>query len=101
LSNHSSKVRRLTRPYLIFCLGPGQVVNADEIVARIETDKVTVDITSPVAGTITKYFAAEGDTVAVGANFFEIDLDGKGGAAATAAPPKPAAPAEKKAEAPK
>jgi len=52
---------------------------------------VTVDITSPSAGVIKSYFAAEGDTVAVGSNFFEIDTDGKPGAAApkqTPAPPK-------------
>lgn len=41
-------------------------MKADEIIARIETDKVTVDITSPDTGVITKYFAAEDDTVAVG-----------------------------------
>ena len=52
---------------------------------------MTVDITSPNAGVIKSYFAAEGDTVAVGSNFFEIDTDGKPGAAApkqAAAPPK-------------
>jgi len=27
-------------------------VNADEVIARIETDKVTVDITAPVSGVI-------------------------------------------------
>jgi 2-oxoglutarate dehydrogenase E2 component (dihydrolipoamide succinyltransferase) len=29
---------------------PGDFVNADEVIARIETDKVTVDITAPVSG---------------------------------------------------
>lgn len=53
----------------------------DEIVARIETDKVTVDIPSPKAGVITKYFADIGDTVDVGSDFFEIDSDAKAGAA--------------------
>jgi 2-oxoglutarate dehydrogenase E2 component (dihydrolipoamide succinyltransferase) len=31
---------------------PGDFVQADEIIARIETDKVTVDIPAPVAGVI-------------------------------------------------
>ena len=75
---------------LHLCIDPGDYVAADEIIARIETDKVTVDITSPVAGTITKYFAAEGDTVNVGADFFELDTDGKAGAAAAPAAPKAA-----------
>jgi len=70
-------------------------VEADEIIARIETDKVTVDIASPEAGVIQSYFAAEGDTVDVGANFFELDTDGKPGAAAAAQPAKPAAEAPK------
>ena len=57
------------------------------MVAVIETDKVNVDIRSPHGGVIKQYYASEGDTVAVDANFFEIDTDAKGGAA-----PKTAAP---------
>ena len=45
----------------------GEYVNADEVVAVIETDKVNVDIRTTEAGVITKYFANEGDTVAVDA----------------------------------
>lgn len=55
----------------------GEYVEADEVVAVIETDKVNVDIRSPQAGVIKKYFANEGDTVAVDANFFELDTEGK------------------------
>ena len=36
----------------LFYKGPGDFVEADEILARIETDKVTVDITAPEAGVI-------------------------------------------------
>jgi len=80
-----------------FIKSPGDFVEADEIIARIETDKVTVDITSPSSGVILEYFAAEGDTVDVGADFFSIDPEAKGGAApakpaAAAATPAPAAP---------
>ena len=66
----------------------------DEIVARIETDKVTVDILSTHAGVIKKFYAEEGDTVEVGADFLEIDTDAKapeGGAAPAQAAPEPAA----------
>jgi pyruvate/2-oxoglutarate dehydrogenase complex dihydrolipoamide acyltransferase (E2) component len=64
-------------------------------VAVIETDKVNVDIRSPHTGVIKKYYAAEGDTVQVDADFFDIDTDAKGGAAPaqTAAPAKEAPPA--------
>lgn len=65
---------------------PGEYVEADEIVAVIETDKVNVDIRSPQSGTIKQYFASEGDTVAVDANFFEIDPEAKGSAKQDAAP---------------
>ena len=59
--------------------------------ARIETDKVTVDIAAPKAGVIVKYLADVGESVDVGADFYVIDTDGKPGAtgaAATPAPPK-------------
>ena len=45
--------------------------------AVIATDKVNVDIRTTQAGTITKYFANEGDTVQVDAEFFELDTEGK------------------------
>lgn len=41
----------------------GDFVEADEVVAVIETDKVNVDIRTTHAGTIKKFFANEGDTV--------------------------------------
>lgn len=84
-----------------FVKNPGEFVEADEIIARIETDKVTVDITAPKAGVIEKYFAGIGDTVDVGADFYTIDTDAKGSStpaapkAATPAAPTPAAEAPK------
>lgn len=54
----------------IFLLDPGDFVNEDEILARIETDKVTVDIAAPKSGVIVKYMADVGDTVEVGADFY-------------------------------
>lgn len=81
--------------FCCFSIVPGDFVEADEIIARIETDKVTVDITSPESGVIKSYFAAEGDTVEVGADFYELDTDAKAGSAAPQAPaPLKAAAAE-------
>lgn len=74
----------LTFAYL---LEPGDYVEADQIIAKIETDKVTVDIPSPKSGVITKYFAEVGDTVEVGADFYTIDTDAKAGSGAAATPP--------------
>lgn len=69
---------------------PGDFVKADEPIAKIETDKVTVDILAAHSGVIKKYFAAEGDTVTVGAQFLEIDTDAKSSAAPAAEPAKQA-----------
>lgn len=45
------------------CVEAGEYVEADEVVAVIETDKVNVDIRSTHSGLITKFFANEGETV--------------------------------------
>ncbi|MBD2841456.1 2-oxoglutarate dehydrogenase complex dihydrolipoyllysine-residue succinyltransferase [Erythrobacter rubeus] len=46
---------------------PGDAVAADEPIASLETDKVAVDVPSPVAGVLQEHRAAVGDTVEVGA----------------------------------
>ncbi len=68
---------------------PGEAVAADEPIASLETDKVSVEVPSPVAGTMSEQLFQEGDTVEVGAVIARI---GEAGAAAVA--PAPAAPAE-------
>ena len=52
---------------------PGEAVAADEPLASLETDKVTVDVPSPVAGVLSETLVNEGDTVAVGALIARID----------------------------
>lgn len=83
-----------------FVKKPGEFVEADEIVAVIETDKVNVDIRSTHSGQIKQYYANEGDTVAVDADFFEIDTEAKGGAAKKEAASQPAKEAPKKEDKP-
>lgn len=63
---------------MAFVIEEGEFVQADEVVAVIETDKVNVDIRSTDSGVIKKFFANEGDVVAVNSNFFQIDTDAKG-----------------------
>ena len=67
---------------------PGDAVAADEPIASLETDKVTVEVPSPVAGVFGEALVKEGDTVAVGAVIARIN---EGAGAATT-------PAEKGAE---
>lgn len=69
---------------------PGEAVKADEPIVSLETDKVSVDVPSPVSGVITETLANEGDTVAVGAVIARIDENATAGATAPAAAPSPA-----------
>ena len=39
-------------------VGVGQAVKADDVVALIETDKVTVDIKAEMDGVVTQHFGA-------------------------------------------
>ena len=71
---------------------PGDAVALDEPIASLETDKVSVEVPSPVAGTLSEQLAKEGDTVAVGAIIARVG-EGAAGAAA-AATTNPAGPAE-------
>ena len=52
---------------------PGEAVAADEPIASLETDKVSVEVPSPIAGVLTEQLVAEGATVAVGAPIARID----------------------------
>jgi 2-oxoglutarate dehydrogenase E2 component (dihydrolipoamide succinyltransferase) len=63
---------------------PGEAVKVDEPIASLETDKVAVEVPSPVAGVIGELTVNEGDTVNVGAVIARIEA---GAAAATAATP--------------
>jgi 2-oxoglutarate dehydrogenase E2 component (dihydrolipoamide succinyltransferase) len=65
---------------------PGDAVKADEPIASLETDKVAVEVPSPVAGTMGDQVVAEGDTVAVGALIARIEAGGSAQAEAPAAP---------------
>ncbi len=75
---------------------PGDRVEVDEPIASLETDKVAIEVPSPVAGVIGELRAAVGDTVEVGAVIATVE---EGGAAAKPAEAAPAtaptsAPAE-------
>ena len=67
---------------------PGDAVAADEPIASLETDKVSVEVPSPVAGTMGQHAVQVGDTVSVGAMLATIDAGG--GAPAQEAAPQPA-----------
>ena len=62
---------------------PGDAVAQDEMLCELETDKVTVEVPSPAAGTLANIVAAEGETVGVDALLANIS---EGAGAATPAP---------------
>ena len=69
----------------------GDTVAADEMLCELETDKVTVEVPAPAAGTIMELVAAEGDTVGVDALLATIEEGGAAAAeASAAAKPAPA-----------
>uniref|UniRef100_A0A3B0MQ10 dihydrolipoyllysine-residue succinyltransferase n=1 Tax=Theileria annulata TaxID=5874 RepID=A0A3B0MQ10_THEAN len=55
----------------------GDYLNVDDLIAVVETDKVSVDVNSPFSGVLTKTFSNTGDTILVGKPLVEIDLAGK------------------------
>ncbi len=67
---------------------PGDAVAVDEPIASLETDKVSVEVPSPVAGVMGQHAVQVGDTVLVGAMIATIDAGDA--APATAAAPQPA-----------
>lgn len=76
---------------------PGDKIEKYEPIVEINTDKVNVELPSPVTGTLTEILAKEGETVLIGATLATID-EVAGEKPADTAPPRPteetAAPAE-------
>ena len=66
---------------------PGDAVKQDEMLCELETDKVSVEVPSPVTGVLAEIIAPEGTTVAANARLAIVSE----GATATAPKPTPAA----------
>ncbi|UGQ48797.1 dihydrolipoamide acetyltransferase family protein [Massilia endophytica] len=80
----------------------GDTVTEDLILCDVMTDKATIEIPSPVHGTVAMLGGAAGQVMAVGADLIHIEVEGEGNlkAHAPAAPAKPAAAAPAPAPAP-
>ncbi|MEO1459049.1 MAG: 2-oxoglutarate dehydrogenase complex dihydrolipoyllysine-residue succinyltransferase, partial [Pseudomonadota bacterium] len=63
----------------------GDAVAADEVLCELETDKVSVEVPAPAAGTLSEIVAQQGQTVGLGALLAKIGA-GAGGAVAAPAP---------------
>ncbi|MCC2979382.1 2-oxoglutarate dehydrogenase complex dihydrolipoyllysine-residue succinyltransferase [Sphingomonas sp. IC4-52] len=79
---------------------PGDKVAADEPIASLETDKVSVEVPSPIAGVMGQHAVAVGDTVQVGAMIATVEAGDGAAAAAPAAQPATAESTKSEAPAP-
>jgi 2-oxoglutarate dehydrogenase E2 component (dihydrolipoamide succinyltransferase) len=70
----------------------GEAINAGEIIADLETDKVNIEVSASASGVITALHKHEGDTVAVGELIASIDTTASA-ASVTPAPAPVATPA--------
>ena len=68
---------------------PGEAVSVDEVVMELETDKVTIEVLAPEAGTLASHEVGEGDTVEPGGILGLIDT----AAGSSPAPKNETAPA--------
>jgi len=55
----------------------GSYVNEGEVIAMIETDKVSVEIKAEMSGVILNHYGSVDDTVEVGADLYQIDTEGQ------------------------
>ncbi|SHL46538.1 2-oxoglutarate dehydrogenase E2 component [Roseovarius litoreus] len=78
---------------------PGDPVAADEMLCELETDKVTVEVPAPAAGTLGEIVAGEGETVGVDALLATIS-EGQASGAGDSAPAKSQDSAASKGDAP-
>jgi 2-oxoisovalerate dehydrogenase E2 component (dihydrolipoyl transacylase) len=58
----------------------GDVITEDQPIADVMTDKATVELPSPVGGTIARLGAEAGDVIAIGSELVWIEMDGADGA---------------------
>ena len=73
----------------------GEVIEEDAVFVEVMTDKATVDLPSPVGGTVTRLGAEVGDVIPVGSELIWIEVDGAGNA-----PGRPAAHQPEKSSSP-
>ena len=79
-------------PIIEVLVKPGEVVKADQSLVTLESDKATMDVPAPGAGTVREIVAKVGDKVAMGSLILRLEpAAGAGAAPAAPAPPAPAA----------
>lgn len=75
-------------------LAEGSGVRVDDVVGRLDTDKVSIDLRSDAEGRITRWNFKQGDSVPVGAKLLEVEVGAAGSATPGKGGVKPAAPGQ-------
>src|SRR5947208_7268333 len=72
-------------------VAPGQVIREEDPLVDVMTDKATVELPAPVAGTVVAIHGEPGDKRPVGSELVVLDVAGEGNVAGAARPHPPAA----------
>ena len=86
-------------PVIEILVKPGDVVKAEQPLMTLESDKATMDVPSPMAGTLAEVVAKVGDKVSMGTLIARIESETAKAATAKVAAPAAKAPAPAKAAA--
>jgi pyruvate dehydrogenase E2 component (dihydrolipoamide acetyltransferase) len=78
-------------PIIEILVSPGDTVAVDDPLLTLESDKATMDVPAPVAGTVGELLVKIGDKVSQGAALLTLSPSGDGGGSAPAAGAAPAA----------
>ena len=81
-------------PIIEIHVSPGDTVAPEDPLLTLESDKATLDVPSPVAGTIASLAVSVGDTVSEGSVIGVFEVAGAGGGTAATAPETVAGPKE-------
>ena len=77
-------------PVIEILVSPGDTVAVEDPLVTLESDKATMDVPAPVAGTVTQLRVAIGDRVSEGSVLLTLEADGAAGATG----PEPASAAD-------
>jgi pyruvate dehydrogenase E2 component (dihydrolipoyllysine-residue acetyltransferase) len=87
-------------PIIEIFVKPGDAVKAEDSLITLESDKATMDVPSPAAGTVKEVRVKVGDRVSEGSPIVIVDTSGDGSGAGAAKPRSAEAPASPAAAAP-
>src|SRR3954454_6312602 len=80
-------------PIIDIHVKPGDTVNAEDPLITLESDKASMDVPAPTAGTVSEVLVKPGDRVSMGDKILRLKSEGAAAPADKGTPPAAAAPA--------